>query len=275
MGDFPLIGTGQIANQHGVSTFYLVNVTSSSTANTKGSYTEIAASTSHIASGLYITTTCPVSEADYLFDIAIGGGGSEVDIVPNILQSVSTTSGRLLGASYFFPISIPMGTRISARSQNNQGGASHDISVQVHLVSGGIMQSGAGVITHGANTADSGGTSVDPGAVGSTKGSYTELVAVTSYPYLGFSLDFGNQRNQATAWCQWNIDLAIGGAGSETIILPDFHLTNNSAVHSVHPRKTPFFPIHIPAGVRIAARAACDSTDATDRLIDIVFHGVY
>lgn len=275
MGDFPYLNTGQIVKEHGVSPFYVITSYSSDTANTKGPYVEIVASTTYNASGVLITTGHSVSAADYLFDIAIGGAGSEVVIIPDILHSVSTDSGRKIGTTYFFPISIPAGTRLSTRSQNTQGGENHYVYLQVHLLSGGIMQSGSGIVTHGATAADSGGISIDPGGSATTKGAYSQIVASTTYPYNGFVLDFGVQANQATQWCQWNLDLAIGGAGSETIILPDFHLSNNSAIHSIQPRTTPYFPIPVPAGTRIAARASCDTTDATDRLFDVVFHGVY
>lgn len=275
MGDFPFIGTGQIITTYGLGGFYLGDASSDSTANTKGSYTQFTSSTTYPASGIYLNTGYSVSSADYLFDVAIGGAGSEVVIISNILHSVTSGSGRMIGSSYFFPISIPAGTRLAARSQNSQGGAGHYVALEMFLISQGIMQSGSGVATHGADTADSGGTSIDPGGAGSTKGSYSEIVASTTYPYIGFSLDFGIQRNQATQWCEWNVDLAIGGAGSEVIILTDFHLSNNLSIHSVTPRTTPYFPIPIPAGTRIAARASCDITDATDRLIDVVFHGVY
>lgn len=95
-------------------------VDSGGTANTKGSWTELDASTSDTIRGFWLhlghneNLTVNVATGDFT-DIGIGGAGSEQAIVTNHFQIVNTTESPL--CSVFYDIEIPAGTRISARRQ--------------------------------------------------------------------------------------------------------------------------------------------------------------
>jgi hypothetical protein len=88
-------------------------VTASATANVKGSYAALTASTAHDYSGVVLCIDpLAAGTVNYLVDFAIGASGSEMVIAPNM--SVSVISSRL-----FLPIAIPAGTRVAARCQSS------------------------------------------------------------------------------------------------------------------------------------------------------------
>lgn len=247
-------------------------VTSGAGSNTKGSWVEIIAATTYVADGLLIIMSLGTAGVNHLVDIGIGAVGSEQVIIPNLLVAPWQTN---ICIAYPIPTGIPAGTRIAARSQSGASGG-QTIYVTISLVSQGFLPSAPlhRVTAYGAATADSGGTSVDPGGVANTKNSYSQINGVTTNPIRALLVAIGGANNSARATCYWLVDVAIGAAASEQIIIPDLalgaHLTGDNVLPGV---LGPFF-IDIPAGVRLAARAQCNIIDATDRLFDIVLYGI-
>src|SRR5690606_23999788 len=89
-------------------------VAGSGTANTKGPYVEMTASTAFAVTGVIfqVTYASPSTLSNnFLFDIATGGAGSETPIVENI--AVTATGSRGGYDPVFIPIAIPSGSRIS------------------------------------------------------------------------------------------------------------------------------------------------------------------
>jgi hypothetical protein len=107
--------------------------------------------------------------------------------------------------------------------------------------------------TVGAVTASSVGTLVTPSGSSNTKGSWAELSAATGQDADGFML-FIHPGDVGIA--DFLVDIGIGAAASEVVILPDFLFTSGGADSGA---ARVFIPIPIPAGSRVAAR--CQSTD--------------
>ncbi len=241
-------------------------------ANTKGAYVELVAATTFPASGFYFNVGSLSNVATlYLIDIAVGAAASEVVLISNIHVSVG---GSAFGTGGFFPLSIPAGVRISARAQDSTGAST--LRIIGMLMSGGweAGSSHGRITTYGATTADSGGIQVDPGAVINTKGAYSQITAATTNLIRQIVLGFGNQGNQTETGSNFMIDLAVGGAGSEVIVIPDFPMVKSSIADDFGMRLIPPLPIHIPAGTRLAMRAQSSTADATDRLFDAVVYGI-
>ena len=123
-GAFTMMEGGAGADPLGFTTGtadFGTSVAASGSTNTKGSYSQVVASTTMDYIGFLFTlydsnNTGQVGNAGrYLFDIAIGAGGSEVPIVPNL--PVVDNTGNTGIHSLFFPIPIPSGTRIAVRCQ--------------------------------------------------------------------------------------------------------------------------------------------------------------
>jgi len=278
MADFSTQGGLQVAESAGIVSADTggTAITANATANTKGSYTELIASTSYHTS--FVTVTIIYADdataADYLVDIAIGAASSEVVIIPNLLftkaGTTATNISRQQTYHYSFPIEIASGTRISARVQCTTGSEAIDVSMQ--LFGQSLMPSSAGsrVVAMGATTADSGGTQVTAGTSNS-KGSYTQLTASSDH-IKGFVLAMGWRNIDFAANIRLQIDVAIGSAASEKIILPDWMLMLNEAEMINNPT-SPFIPLEIPSGSRVSIRVQQNSTNSRGN-IDYIIYGV-
>ena len=245
-------------------------VTASATTNTKGSYAELEASTPNDCDGFIVAVDHPPGPADHLLDIAIGAAGSEIVIVPDML-----VSGADAGVEYaYIPVPIKAGTRVAARSQSTD--ASDAIRVTVYLVAGGWMASApcGRVTNYGSAAADSGGVGVDPGGTANTKGSYAEISAALTHPTKYLVVMVGSRNNTVIGADIFALlDIAVGGAGSEQVVVPDLFIQANASTDA-YGRCWICLPLTLKAGERVAARLQSNSTDATDRLIDVALLGI-
>lgn len=253
----------------------LTGVTASASPNVKGSYSELIAVTAFEAHGIIITIQWNLATGgtfDALVDLAIGAGGSEQVICANLAHS--TNNNHINQSHYYFPITIPAGSRLAARVQGSAG--SIVVQVGAMLLTGGFGFEGPmGIMTtYGAATGDSGGVSVDAGGTINTKGAYAQIVAATTFPIRALIVHFGNQVNTTRATTYWLVDLAIGAAASEQVIIPNWPVTGNANVDILEAQNTLLIPVFIPAGTRLAARSQCAINDATDRLLDVIVYGV-
>jgi hypothetical protein len=239
-------------------------------ANTKGSYSAAISSTARNASGLIAYLEVLSATADYLLDIAIGAAGSEQVIAENLIFSGATYSTRTTSVVHL-PISIKAGTRISCRIQSTTGSATATISISLINFDTRIP-SYSKMTTLGANTADSGGISIDTGGVSGTYGSYTEISASISDNFKAIAVGIGNQVNNARQTTFFTVRVGIGAAGSEQAILYIIEQSSNApnAIQTISPP----FPIWVKSGSRLAVSGSSGTTDATDRLFDVILYGL-
>jgi hypothetical protein len=274
MPDFSQPAGGQDWEKAGgvASTSRGTTVTASGTTHTKGSWAQLIASTTLPAVGILVMFDDITAGRDYLTDIGVGAAGSEVVIAANL--TASTGTGSVTYSHIYIPLAIPAGTRIAARTQCNV--ASGQIPTAVLIVSGtiGSPTSYSRCTTYGANTADSGGTSVDPGGTANTKGAWVQIVSSTTNPIRQLIIGIPNQINTVRTSQSWHVDIGIGGAGSELILIPDLQLNASTTNDSVTPQIIGPIPVEIPEGTRIAVRAQSDGIDATDRLFDVILYGI-
>lgn len=225
-------------------------VTASSTANTKGSYAQLIATTAADCVMVYIQATNLLAvTVNFLVDIAIGPSGSEKVVVPNIFMvGASATGGSCFDT--LIPLSIPQGTAVSARCQCST--ASGAISLKLTTFDGAFTHSegAAGYDDLGTSTSTSGGATITASSTTNTKGAYTQLIASTARDYRGLLLDFGKTPAAGDGFNLY--DIAIGAAGSEVIIASNLMVGNmvNAAVVD----RQVFLPISIPAGTAISVR---------------------
>ncbi|MGH8575011.1 MAG: hypothetical protein ACREX8_20940, partial [Gammaproteobacteria bacterium] len=82
-----------------------------------------------------------------------------------------------------------------------------------------------------------------------------------------------NNNNTAAIATTWLIDIGVGAAGSEEVLIADFRV-QATASETLVPGSTPVFRVTIPEGFRLAVRAQCLTNDATDRLLSCVLYGI-
>lgn len=247
------------------------DIAASGTANTKGSYVTLISSTAFHSDRLVIVMGS-ASLTTYLVDIAVGAAASEQVLIPNIHYSGSNLFPYVMD----FPVGVPAGSRVSCRCASATASAA--VSISAYAIAGGWSAPPglSRVITYGALTASSKGTEIDPGGTVNTKGAWVELVApFTPTPALkGLILGLGNNNNVAASAGSWLIDVGVGTAGFEQVAIPNYRMSMSTA-ETITPPCTPFIPVSIPAGSRLAVRAQSNlSVDATDRKFSAVLHGV-
>lgn len=239
------------------------------TSNSKGAWTQLVAATPFPVRLMVLVLGESVNSYDGLVDIGIGGEGAETVYIANLpfTPQNSFQTNRLC----YLPARLPAATRIAIRAQVTKATAT-SIPVSLYLVS--MAWPGEEPLmplaTYGAATADSGGTSIDPGGSANTKGAWVALIASTTTKIHGLMIGLGNQNNGARTGCGFLIDVGVGAEGSEVVLIPDYPARGAGIPNQVLPAWSPVLPCSIPPGTRVAVRAQCSITDATDRLFDVI-----
>jgi hypothetical protein len=96
------------------------------------------------------------------------------------------------------------------------------------------------------------GTLVTADVTSHTKGAYAQLVASTTRDWFGFWLSCTNSAATGADSAQL-LDIAIGGAGSEVVILNNW-LAGARGSAAFASLEGQYIPLYIPAGTRISAR---------------------
>lgn len=254
------------------------SIAANASANTLGSWVQLIASTSADAEWCDVNVTGFNNVGpDAALDLGIGSAGNEVAFANQLGLHFSDAIGAA-GISFVIPCSIPAGSRVAARCQVNH--INDGVVVSIILYSSGIGSNAsyAGVDSFGFNSGTTLGTAVDAGAVANTKGSYAQLTASTARDYAGvfFCIDTQAQTTGPGS-PEFLVDIAIGGAGSETVIIPNYAVTKlfGTGLAGMVPNKTATIYVPIPAGTRIAAAAQSSTNAANDRVIGITGYGIY
>lgn len=125
--DYGLDGATGVLNSYGFSTSTSLGtvVTASASANTKGSWAQLTASTSTDIAGFFVTcddqNTNSTTAITHLTDIGIGAGGSEIVVLSNLAFVNSFGMQPSVKGPYF--VNIPSGTRLAARTQCSATGS--------------------------------------------------------------------------------------------------------------------------------------------------------
>jgi hypothetical protein len=227
-----------------------VTVTANSTAHTKGSWSQLIASSSGNASMIYVRVggvfTTGVNTAT-LLDIGVGASGSESAIIENVAVGGAVATGAA-GALYFVvPIQIASGSRVSARIQSLVTGGK-TASVLVRLIdTGDYAQAPTSVDVIGTSTADSEGTAV------TAANTYAQLTASTSRAYraLAFVPSVGDTTTGAVIT---DYTVARGASGSEVDLQKiTTSYSNDESVRSID---FPLIAASIPSGTRLSVKVS-------------------
>lgn len=252
-------------------------ICSRGTANAKGSYVQVVASTAFAYDALLVQIFQDSASGGaqcFLLDISIGGAGSEVVVVPNLLLDSMRNTGTA-DVSLYIPLQIPAGSRIAARCQEAGGAGTRNACVQVTGVAGGwnnIRPCAGSVIAYGVDTGTTNGTLVDQGASANTFGSWAQLTSGTSqdHRWLGLCLGFDKQ-TVAPSQANGELEIGIGSAGSEVAIAKHSFAVQSFAT-AVRPSCLGIF-VQIPTGTRLAARFKSTAAAAADRHLTAALYG--
>lgn len=249
-------------------------ITSPGSANTKtgAAWAALTTSTPVSASGITLTINNPTAIiASRLIDIGIGPSGSEIVIIPNILYTSGEADIPLI---VYFPVRIPAGVRLAARMQTSSLSNTVTVSAILHTATWGTQVPSQRAVDYGTTLASSRGTVVDAGATANTKSAtFTTIAAATAESCRGLIVALGNSIDASRTVAHWLIDVAVGAATAEKIVIPNYY-ARASINEEVRPATSPLFPVSIPAGSRLSARCQSNNITAGDRALDVVLYSI-
>jgi hypothetical protein len=237
-----------------------ITVTSGGTAHTKGNWTQLIASTPYDAYGIWVSIE-GVHVADtntaYLVDIGVGPAGSEVVVLPNLDAWGADNTGWGLRL-YWFPVYIPAGSRIVARSQASTASKNSKVMVALDGVPWYGRWGVGPVVDYGTNLSISAGTSVTPAT--NAFGSWVQIgTTVRDHTFWAVGVDLLTR--SGTGSNTYLVEIAVGPSGSQQS-LGFYRIKVNTAEQFSAP-----FPLFVssrfvPAGTNVWARAAATETHA-------------
>lgn len=241
-------------------------ITAGGSTHTKGSYTQLIASTSRDAYGMWLFIAHKSGAAKYLVDIAFGTTVKIANII------IADTSGTVPDAySIFVPLLIPAGTQLQARCQCTS--ASQTLYVMAMLDSGAPkpLSGGTAYTSYGPLTASTTVAALTtPGSNNTPTATYDTISASITADinclfiahYTG--LNSANARNA--------ISIAVGAAAAEVDVITNLMTQEGSAVDWASPAILgPFYVPNIPAGSRLSARY--QTNDITQSAPHIAIYG--
>jgi hypothetical protein len=244
----------------------------------KGAWAVIATS-SQVTREISFLAFCTVNNSSnnrHAVDVGIGTAGSETVLIQDIL--IDCSRANQVATPYIpFWVTIPSSTRISARMSASSSAATINSYILFGSAGFGSPNSMGSCWTYGSNSTAARGTSVDPGAVANTKGAYSVLATSSQVTrnIRAITIVTGQQMNAAQTTARWQIDVSIGtSAGAEKIIFGDLPMVTNTTPDQMTPQVYGPFSVNIPSSSRLSARACSSTTDATDRLFDMVIYGM-
>lgn len=236
-----------------------VSAAAAGTANTKGAWVELIASTDAAATLLHIDASLGTGngvDTGALFDIGIGAAAAESVIIANVGAGFHGPQSP----GMLFPVAIPSGSRVAMRWQSNVGTLPVGAVVRVQVLDGNDT-SPASLDTIGAVTASSRGTNLP------SNDTYVQLTASTSREYQAIvAVPTGSVAAFATEVSTYTV--ATGAGGSE-VALFSFEVGTVTTEQIYHDG---YYPVHratIPAGTRLAVKQSIGRTYR-----DVILYGV-
>lgn len=252
------------------------SVTANATPHSKGTYSTLIAATAVDATGIMVAianTQTNNTATSVMVDIAVGSAGSEKIIIPDLVGGYANNYGNsALPPLYFFPLFIPAGSRISARSKSIVSSKVAAVSVTLFTSprgSSGFVGTRVTAYGAGADTVSSKGVSITSGGA-NAYGNNTEIIASTTNPIRYLQLGIGGADGTFNASPACQAKLLVG-----TTILVDFLRFGMSASEIISTINTNFLLSHLnfnlPAASQLQA-ALMASTAST--VLDFTLYGV-
>jgi hypothetical protein len=235
-----------------------VAVTAHASAHTKGAWATLG-TTAYPTKGMIIHFVGSSAVLrDFFVDIGVGAGGSEVVLYSNLLFSIGSWTEQ----SFWYPLpcDLPAGTTISARCQASTGASAMRVLAHVFYTGFHYQPWGGHVTTYAAVTASTTATNFpDADNNDDAKGVYTEVTSGLTYPARALMFAQGNLRTASVGDNVRLVDIAIGAAASEHIIVPDLRTRSGDSPDHHAPAVIGPIPVNLPAGTRISVRSEIDT----------------
>lgn len=247
-------------------------ITSSASVNNKGSWVDIGSTTSFPYHILIVGIGGTTAAANYLVDIGINVSGSRFTIVSNLRIPALKGGNSRGGGLPVLPLHVPAGSQLSARCSASTGSSSAHVTITGGSTGFGGMPGYSRCVAFFTATSCR-GPEADP-STANTKTAFRQSDSSTSD--LAHALMFAvgpYTETTRTAARDYLLDVAIGGAGSEAVIVANIPFKQDADGDAPLPTYFGPVPIMIPAATRLSYR--CQTSDSTsgERQVDVAFWG--
>lgn len=271
MGDFPTCDAGILQTKGAVTASSRGTIVTAGSANAEGSYVDIVDSCPFDADGFFLNVVPSDTGAagcGFLFDIALNGAGSEVEIISDMfVYRALDTDGTCDGFNGYIPFPVPAGTVMRCRCRSSTASTTLRVTIQFHK--GNFLHGGpSGKITVlGADTTDSGGLQINPQAAANTE-VWVEFDSSLDYDARWAYITFGRQNDASGSLVNWLWRMARGASGNETrnIVIDYVHSRQGAGSDTMLPGCFGPYPVNLKAGDRLAVGLMADST--TNSVVD-------
>lgn len=194
----------------------------------------------------------------------IGNIGTFIPIIPNLMvQPLATAHGY---DSVYFPISIPAFTAVTA-----YGRASSALTmwVSVHPVSVGFLPSSplSRVTDYGMSAFQ--GALLTPTGVLNGKSTPVVVGSPTTVPTSEIIIAFGHSGQAQHGNAQYLINIYRDGVTGTQYVIRGIPMQTNTSTDDPRPRYVGPIPVHIPAGVQLAADIRTSTSSTVPKRIAI------
>jgi hypothetical protein len=229
-----------------------VAAVASATPHTKGSWTEVIASTASAAQSVILSLRDQIAangaDTGVLLDLGIGAAASETVLVADLALGSGLSS-----AAYELPIRVPSGSRLAVRAQSTVASKAVAASVLLRDTRGWEPAPRCSVATtYGANTGTSAGVPVTAPGANNTKGAWTEITSSTTRR-ARYLLPMLALADSSVVAANGLVDIGIGGSGSESVLISNVPAKWDNLLESLAYPTVPL-PVNLAPGVRLSAR---------------------
>lgn len=248
--------------------------TITSGADAKGSWVDIGGTTSFAFKRMVANLVNNNTANDMIVDIGINVGGNRFVIAENLTFHTARRAIQDPTAYYDLPLYVPAGAQLSARCHAAANTETAQVSITGFSNGVGGMAPFSRCRQLYTPSANENGVAIDPGGTVNTKGAWTEITASSGFHAAAIMFSFGfNDDIIRAADARAVLDIGIGAASSEQILLADFLLGWGVLMDGPFIPSLPILPFYIPSGTRIIARAQCSHNTAGDRTFGLAMWG--
>lgn len=248
------------------------NVAAGGTAHTlSASFVVLFAATTYDTHWITIiphNTASSATRTDSLLNLYIGSAGNEVVFIPNLLTGwCGSFGGFVEGRAYRFPVYIPAGSRITAKSQALIVSDAVYVWVVLECCTGLLPNCGRAVEALGINTGSSIGTSVTGGTT--SEGTFVDIGTTTrDWKFVTPGVQ-GTLADTVMADESLHLDIGVGGSAYRGLDDFQFFKTFQEKSYQEFPGRY----CQMPTGTALQLRS--QSAGTTPEATDMALYGVY
>lgn len=209
-------------------------ITANATPHTKGATpTQLIASTAADSYAIQVhvhNNATSNATTSTLLDIMTGGSGSEVVLIPDLMAGwVLPVASSNAWCTYTFPIFIPSGTRLSARSQSAVASKTCSVAITLMQRPSQLGYVGTRVTAYGVTAASSYGILHTAGSTSTYGATAGQLTASSTNPirYMQVGVDCSNRTTNVDAYGWLQMQLGTN------VLIDDLLISTDTGTESI------------------------------------------